>query len=153
MMLFTRDQARQFRALARRGLSGRPRGPAPDIAVTIRRGVRTIAVAVAEVRLAHSESTAGCETIKFELPMKVLEGRSRDAGDGSSPSNGRAHEEALSTGMTGELLAVANSSCLRWANFLRHPPSRKRPSGCRRGSSRLCTSVAGRALSRCRAMP
>jgi hypothetical protein len=54
MFLFTRVEARDFRALFGRCVAGRPRGPAPPVVVRVRAGVRTLAATTAAgVTLTH----------------------------------------------------------------------------------------------------
>ncbi len=74
MTLFTRAEARDFRLLLGRCVSGRPRGPAPHVVVRVETGVRTVSSATpGGVALAHAAPAPGEADGVAVLPASVLE--------------------------------------------------------------------------------
>ena len=72
MIVIPRGLARSVRALARKCVSGRPRGPAPPVAFECRDGTLTTAVRTADAVLAHATATR-CPDGVLVVPMAVLE--------------------------------------------------------------------------------
>ena len=54
MIAIPRDVARTFRALAKKCLAGRPRGPAPPVVIRVRAGVLTLWSRIESVGLRYS---------------------------------------------------------------------------------------------------
>jgi len=73
MILFTREEARDFRALFGRCVSGRPRGPATPVLIRFADEMRTIASMSAEgVLLTHTSDASGVADDLLVLPGSVL---------------------------------------------------------------------------------
>ncbi|MCE9564284.1 MAG: hypothetical protein K8U57_19750 [Planctomycetes bacterium] len=73
MMLFTRVEARDFKTLLSRCVSGRPRGPAPSLVIQFENGQRTIAATTTDgVTLTHVSRTPGAADDRLVLPVTVL---------------------------------------------------------------------------------
>jgi hypothetical protein len=73
VIVITRDLARRFRAVARRCVSGRPRGPAPPVVAQARSGTLTLWARAGDADLTYSGPTDG-EADTLVVPMAVLEG-------------------------------------------------------------------------------
>ena len=72
MIVITRDLARRFRAVARRCVSGRPRGPAPPVVVQARSGTLTLWTRTGDADLTYAGPTDGDDDTVL-VPMAVLE--------------------------------------------------------------------------------
>ena len=72
MIVLTRVLARQFRALARKCVSGRPRGPAPPVVMEARGGMLTVFVQTPDALLTHTSPTTVDDGL-IVVPMGVLE--------------------------------------------------------------------------------
>ena len=73
MLLFTRAEARDFRALFGRCVAGRPRGPAPPVVVRVAGGVRTVAATTpAGVTLTHTSPAPDEPDDLVVVPAAVL---------------------------------------------------------------------------------
>lgn len=80
MIVFTRGLARSFRALARKCLSGRPRGPAPLVVFESNAGTLTVWTKIDDTLLVHvapGRSGGGVAVV----PMAVLEAAEGGGGD------------------------------------------------------------------------
>jgi hypothetical protein len=74
MIVISRDLARRFRAVAKKCVSGRPRGPAAPVVLQARSGTLTLWTRAGEVELVHTgpaSSPSGDETLV--VPMAVLQ--------------------------------------------------------------------------------
>ncbi len=71
MIVIPRGLARSVRELARRCVSGRPRGPAPPVAIESRDGTLTVLVRTADAALVHAAPTR-CPDGVLVVPMEVL---------------------------------------------------------------------------------
>ncbi|MFO0799672.1 MAG: hypothetical protein U0804_19550 [Gemmataceae bacterium] len=72
MIVIPRGLARSVRALARKCVSGRPRGPAPPVVFECRDGTLTAAVRTADAVLIHTNATRYPDGV-LVVPMAVLE--------------------------------------------------------------------------------
>jgi hypothetical protein len=68
----SRGLARSFRALARKCVSGRPRGPAPAVVVEVRAGTLTVWVKTDDAGLVYSAPTERGDEVMV-IPMEVLD--------------------------------------------------------------------------------
>jgi hypothetical protein len=73
VIVITRDLARRFRAIARKCVSGRPRGPAPPVVIRARSGTLTLWARAGDADLTYAGPTDGGDDIVV-VPMSVLEG-------------------------------------------------------------------------------
>ena len=73
MIVISRDLARRFRAIARKCVSGRPRGPAPLVVCQARSGTLTLWVRAGDADLTYAGPTDGGDDTVV-VPMSVLEG-------------------------------------------------------------------------------
>ena len=71
MIVIARDVARKFRAVAKKCLAGRPRGPAPLVVCRVRAGTLTLWVRTESARLRYSTACAGKDTT-LVVPVDVL---------------------------------------------------------------------------------
>ncbi|OWK39988.1 hypothetical protein [Fimbriiglobus ruber] len=71
MIVFPRERARSVRALARKCVAGRPRGPAPPVVFESRAGTLSVWVHTADAVLTHTAPTAGGDGV-LVVPMDVL---------------------------------------------------------------------------------
>ena len=81
MIVIARDLARRFRAVARRCVSGRPRGPAPPVVMQARSGTLVLWARTGDADLTWTGPTDGGDDT-LVVPMSVLEGVE---GTGSDP--------------------------------------------------------------------
>lgn len=81
MMTVTRTQARSFRALARKCVSGRPRGPAPPVVCVQKDGALTLWVLTPDAELSHTAPASGPDET-LVVPMSLFEAIE---GPGSDP--------------------------------------------------------------------
>jgi hypothetical protein len=72
MIAIPRDVARAFRALAKKCLAGRPRGPAPPVVVRVRAGVLTIWSRIESVGLRYSVAAPAAENVTLLVAMDLL---------------------------------------------------------------------------------
>lgn len=72
MIVIPRRLARGFRAVARRCVSGRPRGPAPPVALDVRAGVLTVCTTTGDTALVYGTPAAGADETAV-VPMAVLD--------------------------------------------------------------------------------
>ena len=72
MIAISRDVARTFRALAKKCLAGRPRGPAPPVVIRIRAGVLTLWSRIESVGLRYSVAAPAAESETQSVPMDLL---------------------------------------------------------------------------------
>ena len=81
MIAIPRELARAFRALAKKCLAGRPRGPAPPVVIRVRAGVLTLWTRVESVGLRYTVAAPAAESETLLVPMDLLaaiEGASSD---------------------------------------------------------------------------
>jgi hypothetical protein len=71
VIVISRGLARSFRALARKCVAGRPRGPALTVVFEVRAGTLTAWVKTDDATLAHSAPTGCCDGV-LVAPMSVL---------------------------------------------------------------------------------
>ena len=72
MIVFPREVARAFRALAKKCLAGRPRGPAPPVVIRVRAGVLTLWCRIESVGLRYSVAAPAAENETLLVPMDVF---------------------------------------------------------------------------------
>lgn len=72
MIVMSRWLARSFRALARKCVSGRPRGPAPAVVVEVRAGTLTVWTKTDDAGLVYSAPTESGDEVMV-IPMAVLD--------------------------------------------------------------------------------
>jgi hypothetical protein len=72
MIVIPREVARAFWALAKKCLSGRPRGPAPPVVIRVRAGVLTLWSRIETVGLRYSVAAPAAESETLLVPMDVL---------------------------------------------------------------------------------
>jgi hypothetical protein len=72
MIVIPRDVARAFRAVAKKCLAGRPRGPAPPVLIRVRAGVLTLWSRIESVGLRYSVAAPAAENAILLVPMAVL---------------------------------------------------------------------------------
>ena len=72
MIAISRDVARTFRALAKKCLAGRPRGPAPPVVIRVRAGVLTLWSRIESVGLRYSVAAPAAESEALLVPMDLL---------------------------------------------------------------------------------
>ncbi len=72
MIVISRGLARSVRALARKCVSGRPRGPAPPVVFESRAGTLTACVRTADAVLVHAAPTRGGDGV-LVVPLAVLD--------------------------------------------------------------------------------
>ncbi|WP_145236171.1 hypothetical protein [Urbifossiella limnaea] len=72
VIVISRGLARSVRALARKCISGRPRGPAPPVVFESRAGTLTACVRTADAILVHATPTRGGDGV-LVVPMAVLD--------------------------------------------------------------------------------
>ncbi|OWK34218.1 hypothetical protein [Fimbriiglobus ruber] len=71
MIVWSRGSARAFRALARKCVAGRPRGPAPVVGFEVRAGTLTVWTKTADAGLAYTAPIDGPDR-RLVVPMAVL---------------------------------------------------------------------------------
>ncbi|OWK34104.1 hypothetical protein [Fimbriiglobus ruber] len=71
MIVWSRGSARAFRALARKCVAGRPRGPAPVVVFEVRAGTLTVWTRTADAGLAYTAPTDGTDR-RLLVPMATL---------------------------------------------------------------------------------
>ncbi len=81
MIVIPRGLARSFRAVARKCVSGRPRGPAPVVGLEVRSGTLAVWTRTEDAILAYTARTR-CDDGSVVVPMAVLEAVE---GTGASP--------------------------------------------------------------------
>jgi|GEM_PF-3669305 len=72
MIAIPREVARTYRALAKKCLAGRPRGPAPPVVIRVRAGVLTLWSRIETVGLRYSVAAPGAESETLLVPMDLL---------------------------------------------------------------------------------
>ena len=72
MIAIPRDVARTFRALAKKCLAGRTRGPAPPVVIRVRAGVLTLWSRIESVGLRYSVAAPAAESETLLVPMDLL---------------------------------------------------------------------------------
>ena len=72
MIVITRGLARAFRAVARKCVSGRPRGPAPPVVFAVRAGTLIVWTRTADAGLMYQAPTPGADDVVV-APMAVLD--------------------------------------------------------------------------------
>ncbi len=82
MIVLTRDLARRYRAVARRCIPGRPRGPAPPVICRTAGGVLTLTARLGDVTLGVSAPAPPAPDETLVVPMAVFEAA---GGGGSDP--------------------------------------------------------------------
>ena len=80
MVVISRGLARSFRALARRCVSGRPRGPAPAVVCEVRAGTLTAWTRTDHAGLVYT-APSRCDDEVVVIPMAVLEAVEGGGGD------------------------------------------------------------------------
>jgi hypothetical protein len=68
MLAFPRSAARAFRTVARKGVAGRPRGPAPPVVLSPVAGTLTFAVHLGEVVVGYRVPITSPDTDRLLLP-------------------------------------------------------------------------------------